>query len=135
MGGNGVLLSMVWWSPIFNNHFMSLVRIHLDVCIYIYTTYVYIQTYMTYIYMHTYMQCAMYISTSFYIYIYIYISVYMGLMWIVSMGYVSTSPSRISFSRPRPSRSRRKAGRWSFAASKSLHQKNCHETCHIVMYI
>ena len=33
---------------------------------------------MTYIYMHTYMQCAMYISTSFYIYIYIYISVYMG---------------------------------------------------------
>ena len=135
MGGNGVLLSMVWWSPIFNNHFMSLVGIHLDVYIYIYTTYVYIHTYIVYIYMHTYMQCAMYIylhhSTSFYI----YISVYMGLMWIVSMGYVSTSPSRISFSRPRPSRSRRKAGRWSFAASKSLHQKNCHETCHIVMYI
>ena len=75
VGGNGVLLSMVWWSPIFNNHFMSLVGIHLDVYIYIQRMYTYIHILYIYICTHTCNALCIYIyiilhhSTSIYLYI------------------------------------------------------------------
>ena len=67
---------MVWWSPIFNNHFMSLVRIHLDVYIYIQRMYTYRHIWHIYIYADIHAMRYVYIYIILHLYIHLYICIY-----------------------------------------------------------